>query len=397
MRTGKLTALEVARLMREGRPGLKNDGGGLYLKDGSSWIYRYERNGKKHDFGLGPALDVTLAEARRKAAEARRLLHEGRDPLAEKRASRAALAPAITLATLGAEYIEAHQAGWSAKHRNQWASSLASFVYPVIGGLSVDSIGVADVLRVLTPLWSEKPETADRVRNRLETLLDAAKARGLRSGDNPARWKGHLDHLLPRTSKLRTVEHFAAIDYHAMPEFMAGLREQSGPAPAALDFTILTATRSGEVMGATWDEVDVDAKVWTIPAERTKARKEHRVPLSDAAMAVLADMAAIRMNEYVFPGQRGQLSHRMLQLALQRTGRADITVHGFRSAFRDWSGNETHAPREVCEQALGHATGGAVELAYRRSDALDKRRALMDAWARHCERQSGNVVALRSA
>jgi integrase len=217
------------------------------------------------------------------------------------------------------------------------------------------------------------------VRNRLETLLDAAKARGLRSGDNPARWKGHLDHLLPRISKLRTVEHFAAIDYHAMSEFMAGLREQSGPAPAALDFTILTAARSGQVMGATWDEIDLDQKLWMIPAERTKARKEHRVPLSDVAMAVLADMAAIRMNEYVFPGQRGQLSHRMLQLALQRTGRAGITVHGFRSAFRDWSGNETHAPREVCEQALGHATGGAVELAYRRSDTFDKRRALMDA------------------
>ena len=381
MRTGKLMALEVARLMREGKPGLKNDGGGLYLKDGSSWIYRYERNGKKHDFGLGPALDVALAEARRKAAEARRLLHEGRDPLAEKRASRASLAPVVTLEAVGAEYIEAHRAGWSAKHRNQWASSLANIIYPVIGDMLIASIGVADVLRVLTPLWSEKPETADRVRNRLETLLDAAKARGLRSGDNPARWKGHLDHLLPRTSKLRTVEHFAAIDYHAMSEFMAGLREQSGSAPAALDFTILTACRSGEVMGATWDEIDLDQSCGSFRPRGRRRRKEHRVPLSDAAMAVLADMAAIRMNEYVFPGQRGQLSHRMLQLALQRTRRADITVHGFRSAFRDWSGNETHIPREVCEAALGHSTGNAVEAAYRRSDALDKRRALMDAWA----------------
>jgi integrase len=397
MRTGKLTALEVTRAVKARKVGMLNDGGGLYLKGGSSWIYRYALNGRKRDLGLGPALDIGLADARGRAAEARRLRLDGKDPIEARRASRAALAPATTFAQAAEAYMEAHRAGWrSEKHRRQWESSLASFVYPVIGSMAVGAIGVTDVLRVLKPIWQEKPETGSRVRNRIELVLDAAKARGLRSGENPAAWRGHLDKLLPRRSKMGAVQHFAALDYHEIAGFMTELRQQQGPAPRALEFAILTATRSGEAMGATWDEIDLDAKAWTIPAERTKARKEHRVPLSDPALAVLSEMATIRMSDFVFPGQRGQLSHRMLQLALTRI-RSDVTVHGFRSSFRDWAGNETHASRELCEQALGHVVGNSTEQAYRRSDALEQRRMLMAAWAAHCEHQGGAVVPLRRA
>jgi integrase len=397
MRTGKLLALTVARAVRERKPGLLNDGGGLYLKNGSSWIFRYGRGGKKRDHGLGTALDIGLAEARGRAAEARRLRLDGRDPIDEKRASRAALAAMITFAEAGAGYVKAHAPGWrSEKHLRQWESSLANIVYPVIGDMPVDAIGVVDILRVLTPIWTEKPETANRVRNRIELILDAAKARGLRSGENPAAWRGHLDKLLPPRAKVRAVVHFSAIDYREIAGFMAQLRQQPGPAPSALAFAILTATRSGGVMGATWVGVDLDAKVWTIPAERTKARKEHRVPLSDPALVIPAEMAAIRMNDFVFPGQRGRLSPGMLLLALKRIGRADITPHGFRSAFRDWAGNESHFPRKLCEAALGHATGDATERAYRRSDALARRRELMDAWAWHCEGAvSDNIVTFK--
>ena len=395
MRTAKLTALEVARAVKARKVGMLNDGGGLYLKNGSSWIYRYEHR----DMGLGPALDISLADARIRAAQARRLRLDGKDPISERRASRAALAPAATFAQVAEAYMEAHRAGWrSAKHGKQWKATLATFVYPALGSMPVNAIGVTEVLAVLKPIWQEKAVTAGRVRNRIELVLDAAKARGLRSGENPAAWRGHLDKLLPRRSEMGAVKHLAAIDYREIASFMSQLREHSGPAPSALAFIILTATRSGEVLGARWDEIDFDAKVWTVPAERTKTRKQHRVPLSDPALAILAEMATIRMNDFVFPGQRGPLSSGILSASLlKRMGRT-VTVHGFRSAFRDWSGDATSFPREVCEQALGHATGDAVELAYRRGDALERRRALMDAWAAHCEHQGGGtVVPIRRA
>jgi len=389
VRDRKLTALDVARAIKARSPGLLNDGAGLYLKDGSSWIFRYQRNGKKRDHGLGPARDIGLAEARRLAAEARRLLIDGQDPIDERRAARAARAATISFAEAGGDYVKSHSPGWrSQKHLRQWESSLATFVYPVIGEKPVNEIGVVDVLAVLTPIWADKAETADRVRNRIELILDSAKALGFRSGENPAAWRGHLDKLLPPRSKVRAVRHFAALPYADMAEFMTALRQQPGPSSRALEFLILTAARSGEVLGATWDEIDLEKKVWTLPAERTKARREQRVPLTAAALAILAEMAAIRMSDFVFPGQRGPLSPGMLQLTLKRMGRADITPHGFRSAFRDFAGNETSFPREICEQALGHATGDAVEQAYRRGDALERRRALMNAWAQHCE-QSG--------
>jgi integrase len=396
LRIGKLTALQVQRATKRG---MLNDGAGLYLQIGEggskSWILRYKRDGKSHYFGLGALHTIGLADARQKAVEARRLLLDGKDPLAERRASRAAVAKAVTFREAGEAYIAAHAPGWrSDKHLRQWEQSLANYVHSMIGDMKVDAIGVVDVLRVLTPIWTEKPETANRVRNRIELILDAAKARGLRSGENPAAWRGHLDKLLPPRSKVRRVEHFAAMPYRDVAEFMTELRRQDSVPAKALQFAVLTAARSNEALGARWDEIDLlDRKLWTVSASRVKSGREHRVPLSDPALSILHEMAAIRSNDFVFPGRRGPLSAVMLQLALKRMGREGATVHGFRSAFRDWAGNETHFPREICEQALGHVVGNQVEQAYRRDTALEKRRKLMDAWADFCELSArGQVI-----
>jgi integrase len=399
---GKLTALQVTRAARAREAGFKNDGGGLYLKDGSSWVFRYARNGRRHDLGLGPALDVTLAEAREKAREARRLLLDGKDPLAERRASRANIAKAMTFREVAEAHIAAQRPGWSAKHAEQWESTLATYVYPVLGHMLPDAISTADVLRTVQPIWTSRPVAAGRVRNRIELVLDAAKARGLRSGANVAAWRGHLSALLPKKSKVHKVEHFAAMPYLEIAEFMSELRRQDSVAALALEFIVLTATRSGEALGATWDEIDLEEKLWTIPGSRMKSGREHRVPLSAPAVKILEKMAAVRSNDFVFPGRlyRKPLSSTALTLVLRRMSRTDVTIHGFRSSFRDWAGNETNVAREVCEQALGHVTGDATEQAYRRSDALEKRRKLMDAWAHYCEQprhERGNVVPIREA
>jgi integrase len=390
MRIGKLTALQVQRALRAGERGLINDGGGLYLKDGSSWICRYKRGTVSRDMGLGSAHTVSLTDARQKAAEARRLLADGKDPIAERRASRAAALKMVTFAEEAANYVGTHRAGWrSEKHAQQWEASLETYVYPVIGGMKEDEIGVAEVLRVLTPIWTEKPETANRVRNRIELILDAAKARGVRSGENPARWRGHLDKLLPPRAKVRKAEHFAALPYSEIGTFMMELRGQAGVASRCLEFAILCAARSGEALGAQWSEISLHEKLWTVPGSRTKSGREHRVPLPDTAIAILEQMEAIRQSDFIFPGRRGPLSGFALQSALKRMGREDVTVHGFRSTFRDWVGDATHFPREVSEQALGHVVGDRVEQAYRRSDALARRRKLMDAWASYCRQTSG--------
>jgi integrase len=404
MRTGKLTALQCARAKARGMLG---DGGGLYLqisKSGSkSWIARYKRDGKSHHLGLGPLSLVSLSEARQKAIEARRLLLEGKDPIKARRASRTAAAKIVTFREAAEAYIVAHAPGWrSDKHLSQWKQSLASRAYPVLGDMLVDAIGVDDVLRVLKPLWVEKPVSAGRTRNRIELVLDAAKARGLRSGENPAAWRGHLDKLLPARAKVHKVEHHAAMPYRDVVKFVDALRQHpstgSGSAAAlALEFLILTATRSGEALGTTWDEVDLEEKLWTIPGARMKSGREHRVPLSAAAVAIIEKMAAIRSSDFVFPGRlhRRPLSGEAMKHVQRRMGRADVTIHGFRSAFRDWAGNETNVAREVAEAALAHAVGDASEQAYRRSDALEKRRKLMDAWARFCggeDRAAARVV-----
>jgi integrase len=298
-------------------------------------------------------------------------------------------------------YIAAHKAGWrNPKHAAQWPSTLETYVHPVFGALPVQAVDVGLVMKALEPIWQTKPETASRVRGRIEAALDWATARGYRKGENPARWRGHLDKLLPARGKVRKVEHYPALCYVEMGDFIAGLREQGGVAPRALEFLILTATRTGEVIGARWEEFDLAEKLWTVPGARMKAGKEHRVPLSGRALAITDEMEAARINdhEFVFPGgkPRKPLSNMAMLKVLQRMGRGDLTAHGFRSSFRDWAAERTAFPHEVAEMALAHTVSDKVEAAYRRGDLFQKRRQLMEAWAKHCEthKASGEVVNL---
>ncbi len=291
--------------------------------------------------------------------------------------------------------------GWrNAKHGTQWTATLAAYAFPVFGNVPAADIDVAMVLKALEPIWKQKPETAARVRGRIEAVLDWAAARGFRFGDNPARWRGHLANLLPARAKVRRVTHHPALPYARMGEFMAALRGQEGIAARALDFLILTAARTSEATGATWDEIDLGAATWTIPGERIKAGKEHRVPLSAPALAIVRAMAGTRESEFVFPGGRRArpLSNMAMASVLDRMGRGDITVHGFRSAFRDWCAEKTNYPREVAEMALAHAVGDKVEAAYRRGDLFEKRRRIMADWAKFCgaiaKPEVENVVAL---
>jgi integrase len=394
----KLTALAVTRATKRG---MYADGAGLYLqvaKGGSkSWIFRFKVAGRERHFGLGPVHVVGLAEARKRASEARLALLDGNDPVELRRASRVSAAKAMTFDEGAAAFIAAHSPGWVPDHRERWRQTLADYASPVIGSIDLKGIGTEDILRVLTPLWTSKPESASRLRGRLENVLDWAKVKGLRSGENPARWRGHLDHLLAKKKKVHQVTHRPALAYSEVAEFMKALRERESIRSAALQFQILTAVRPGEARGARWAEIDTDQKLWAIPASRMKARIAHRVPLSAAAIAVLEKMAAVRASEYVFPGRPGRpIGEVALFAMLREIGRGDVTAHGMRSTFRDWIGNETSFPRELAEQALAHAVGNETEAAYRRSDALAKRRKLMDEWARHCEGETGdNVVRLR--
>lgn len=300
-------------------------------------------------------------------------------------------------------YIAAHRSGWrNDKHAAQWSSTLETYAYPTIGSLPVGEVDTALVLRVLEPIWTEKPETAGRVRARIEAILDAAKVRGYREGDNPARWKGHLEALLPARRKVRRVEHHAALPYTEIASFMAALNGQPGNAASLLEFTILTAARTGETLGARWSEVDLKAKVWNIPAERMKGHREHRVPLSPRAISILTKMSSVRhdVGDFIFPGsQLGKPLSNMAMLALlRRMKRDDITVHGFRSAFRDWCAEQSNYPNEVAEMALAHAVSDKVEAAYRRGDLFAKRVRLMNEWAKYCSMSASsttNVVALR--
>ena len=388
------------------------DGGGLYLQVAASgarsWVYRYMLNGRPRYMGLGPFHTVTLADARVKATEARRLRLAGVDPINARDdalgKARLEAARSITFKDAAERYMEAHKAGWrNAKHADQWRNTLSAYVYPVFGALPVQGVDVALVMKVLEPIWATKPETASRVRGRIESILDWASARGYRLGENPARWRGHLENLLPRRSRVRKVKHHPALPYGEVGAFMVGLRRQEGTATSALEFLILTACRTGEVIGARWGEFNIEEALWTVPAERVKSGRQHRVPLSLAALAVINAMQKVRATErddgFVFPGgKRGRpLSDAALWAALKRTGRSDLTVHGFRSTFRDWAAERTNYPREVAEMALGHAVSNKVEAAYRRSDLFEKRRRLMNEWARFCgtRAQAGKVVALR--
>jgi integrase len=395
-RSGKLTAVKVAALARAKKPGFFGDGGSLYLQisrygGSASWVFRYRVGGRLRDHGLGSLDTWSLAEARERARKCRQLRGEGRDPIEERRAEREnaklAAAKVMTFQACAERYIATHKAGWkNPKHAAQWPATLGAYVYPVFGELSVQAVDVGLVLKVLEPIWTEKPETAGRVRGRIESVLDWASARGYRQGENPARWRGHLDKLLPRKSKVSRVEHHAALPYDELPAFMVELRSQEGFAARALEFAILTVGRTGEVIGVKWSEIDLRARLWTVPAERMKSGKEHRVPLCDRAFAIVEEMAAIRSSDCVFPGLHAgkPLSDMSLLMLLRRMGRGDLTTHGFRSTFSDWCSERTNFPAEVREMALAHAVSDKVEAAYRRGDLFNKRRQLAEAWARYC-------------
>jgi integrase len=412
-RTGKLSAVEVAKA--KGRAVL-HDGGGLYLRISStgakSWVFRFQLDGKRRDMGLGPFPDISLAEARVRATEARRRRHDGIDPLAakagERQAQRLSAAKGRTFREAAAEFINRNEAGWqNAKHRQQWRNTLATYVYPVLGELPVSEIDTGLVVQVLDPIWTEKPETASRVRGRIEAVLDAATVRGHREGPNPAQWKGTLAHILPARARVRKVAHHAALPFDAMPAFLAALRGRPGMAARALEFAIFTAARTAESLGARWSEIDLGGKVWTVPAQRMKAGREHRVPLSVAALAVLEKVRPLALTRDgkpdpgapVFPGPRRALpmSNMTMLMLLRRMKRDDLTAHGFRSTFSDWAAERTAYPREVVEMALAHAVQDKLEAAYRRGDLFDKRRKLMESWAQFCEvPPTGKVVALHS-
>jgi integrase len=392
----KAVGLTARQVETRKAPGLIADGGGLYLQiaptGARTWIYRYQIVGRRRDMGLGSAAVFSLAEARDRARAARRMVADGIDPIDARRAAVAAkrvdAAKTMTFAECAERYIAAHRAGWkNPKHAAQWPSTLATYVYPALASLPVHAVDTALVTRVIDPIWATKPETASRVRGRIEAVLDWATARGYRKGENPARWRGHLDNLLPARSKVRRVKHHAALPYAEVGAFMAELRQQEGVAARALEFAILTAARTGEVIGARRDEINMVERLWAIPGERMKAGKEHRVPLSAAALAIIETMSAIRSGDFVFPGgQLGRpLSNMALLMALRRMARDNLTAHGFRSTFRDWAAERTNFPSEVAEMALAHVVGDKVEAAYRRGDLFQKRRQLAEAWAKFCE------------
>lgn len=399
-------ALTVKRIARLSQPGRYGDGHGLYLqvvsRKNMSWLLRYERGGRERWMGLGPLHTINLYEAREKARTARQQLLSGIDPLearaAERNAAALAAARALTFEAAAQAYFDAHERGWNnAKHRAQFLSSLKAYAYPKIGKLSVAAIDTGLVLKCLEPIWNAKTETANRVRNRIESVLDWATVRGYRTGDNPARWRGHLAEALPAREKIQKTVHHAALPFGELPGFMASLSGRTGTAARALEFTILTAARTGEVIGTKWTEFDLKTGVWTVPANRIKGGKEHRVPLSNRVLDILRALPVEKNNPYVFIGLRsGGLSNMAMVALLKRMGRTE-TVHGFRSTFRDWAAERTNYHNHIVEMALAHAVGNKVEAAYRRGDLFDKRRRLMADWTAYCTSPApeGAVVPLR--
>jgi integrase len=406
----RLTAVGINRLKA---PGLYGDGGNLNFRvaDGGSrsWVFRFAKNGRTRDAGLGPYPEVSLADARVKAFEWRKLLAAGIDPLEQRNVERAsdrvAASRTITFDDCVDGYIAAHESAWqSPKHGKQIRATLMAYASPVFGRLPVSAIDTGLVVRALESIWATKPTTASRLRGRIENVLDWAKVRGYRREENPARWKGHLDHLLPSKGKVRAIEHHPAMPYSEIAAFTTRLRELPNINARAMEFLILTGARSGEVIGATWNEIDIGAKVWTVPASRMKAKREHRVPLTTAAITALKQMEAIRQSDFIFSGVGGgRLGVNSLSELLAGMVARDIaSVHGFRSTFRDWAAERTSFPREIAELALAHSVGSDVEQAYRRTDLFDKRRRLMEEWAKYCGQvnvqrveHSGEVVALR--
>lgn len=367
-------------------PGRHADGAGLYLvvdKSGAKrWVFLYRSVGKLREMGLGGLNAVSLSQARQLAQEARSQVAAGLDPIAEKAKARADAVPIPTFGAFADTFLTDIEQGFrNEKHRKQWRMTLTRYAAP-IAHVPVDEVSTDQVLSILSPIWLTRHETASRLRGRIERVLDAAKARGLRSGENPARWRGHLSLLLPAKAKLQRGHH-AALPYPEAPDFFARLRENTSVSALGLQFLILTAARTGEVRLATWDEIDLNAGIWSISAGRMKAGREHRVPLSQAACDVLDKVRDHGMGPFIFPGSKRNrpLSEMAFAMLLRRLGREDITVHGFRSTFRDWAAEQTNTPREIAEAALAHVVGDATERAYRRGDALEKRRELMSDWA----------------
>lgn len=398
----KLTAVKVAAIKE---PGLYSDGGGLNLRvtatQSKSWIFRYASAGSTRDMGLGPVPPVSLAMARKLAAECRELRSRDIDPIRHReqmrRDAKLKATASMTFRKCAETFLESHEPGWrNPKHRQQWHNTLKTFAYPYIGEMAINNVVTEHVLEILqqplkpgsgqgTSLWIERSETASRLRGRIERILDWAKAKGLREGENPARWRGHMANLLAPPGKLRRVQHHPALPHSDIPEFMAQLRARQGIGARALEFTILTAARTGEVIGANFDEVDLTALLWVVPPERMKAGKRHRVPLAARAAEIVEEMLSIRQHNFVFPGMKpGSPISNMTMLELMRELRPGITVHGFRSTFRDWVAECTATPNFVAEAALAHVVADRVEAAYRRGDLLDKRCALMDSWGEYC-------------
>lgn len=415
---GIMGKLNTAKMRTLTKPGVYGDGDGLYLQvrsaDRRTWIFRFRLASKDHWMGLGTVADVSLAEARETAAATRRRVRQGIDPIDARDAERAARAAGNgrnTFATVAAAYLAAHELSWrNPKHRQQWRNTLDTYAAPVLGKLNVAGISTADVMSVLNPIWREKPETASRLRGRIEAILDYATTSGLRTGENPARWRGHLANLLPTRSKIAPPEHHAALPWRKIGGFMQTLAGQEGVAALALRLTILTAARTGEVIGARWEEIDPQTQVWTVPAKRMKAGREHRVPLSGEAVQVLRRVAEMTTgvapdetwpaSGFIFPGGRmgKPLSNMAMAMLLKRMGRDDLTVHGFRSTFRQWCAESANTPREVAEAALAHTPRDKVEAAYQRGDVLERRRILMSEWAQHCLKPASesDVVPLRT-
>ncbi len=411
----KLTALQVRNAKAVGRYG---DGGGLYLAitpaQGStatknpeavnrSWLFIFTApDGRRREMGLGSADFVSLADARDAADAARKLLTGGVDPIEARKQARADAAKnsqrLLTFKEAAQAYIKANRSAWkNEKHASQWEATLETYAYPKIGAFGVGAVDTAAVLSVLEPIWQTIPETASRLRGRIEAVLTWATVRGYRVGENPARWRGHLSETLPERSKVAPVKHHAALPVDEVPAFMAALRKQDGMAALALEFAILTAARTGEVLGARWAEIDEKEKVWTVPPERMKSGREHRVPLSTQALAVLARVRQLSDGKgLIFPNanKRKQLSNMAMLATLKRMKRGDLTSHGFRSSFRDFAGDHTTIAREVAEAALAHIIGDKAEQAYRRSDALEKRRALMQLWGDHTDKPPPAVVPI---
>jgi integrase len=388
--------LTAAWVMRTSTPGLFSDGHNLYLRIGptgaKSWVFRYRVRGRLRDMGIGPLHTISLADARARALTLRKARLDGvADPIDERRGRQrqAAVdtARTVTFRECAERFIQAQQSGWrNVKHAKQWPSSLETYVYPTLGNLPVAAIDTALVMQVLEPVWNAKTETASRVRGRVEAVLDWATARGYRQGENPARWRGHLENLLPKKSRVRAVVHHAAMPYGEIPAFIAELQKQSGIAARAVEFAVLTAARSGEARGARWDEFDLANRLWVIPGARMKAGREHKVPLGKRALAILDDVGAIRQeNGLVFPSRTGgPVTDIAMTAVLKKLGREDVVLHGFRSTFSDWVAEQTAAPSEVRKMALAHMVGDRVEAAYRRGDLFEKRRVLMEEWGRFC-------------